>query len=96
MAPLTLPKVVKGDRKQLGGERHREEERLSTHSAANPLSQLYSILSRFTKIIVNAIMGMVKGMAVMINSLYKKFLSSILRSAFGVTLVNSFYVILCP
>lgn len=36
-------------------------------------------------------MQMVKGMADMINSLYKKALSAILRSAFGVMLVlNSF------
>ena len=36
-------------------------------------------------------MQMVKGMAVMLNSLYKKLLSAILRSAFAVMLVMDFF-----
>lgn len=86
LAPITAPKVLKGN--QMGRESQLEEESLSPNGSGNPFIQLYNILSKFTKTIVDAITGLMKGMAVMINSLYKKFLSSILRSAFALTLVN--------
>ncbi|KAH7537708.1 hypothetical protein FEM48_Zijuj03G0121600 [Ziziphus jujuba var. spinosa] len=87
LAPVTAPKVAKGN--QVGRERQLEEENSSTNILGNPFIQLYNILSKFTKVVVDAIIGLVKGMAVMINSLYKKLLSSILRSAFAVTLVRT-------
>ncbi|KAF3433240.1 hypothetical protein FNV43_RR24342 [Rhamnella rubrinervis] len=85
-APLTSPKVVKGN--QMGGERQLEEENSRANSPGNPFIQLYNVLSKFTKIIFDAIMGIVEGMSNMINSLYKKLLSSILRSAFAVMLAR--------
>lgn len=72
----------------MGGERQLEEESSRADSPGNPFIQFYNILSKFSKIIIDAIMGMVKGMSDMINSLYKKLLSTILRSAFAVMLVN--------
>lgn len=41
-------------------------------------------------------MSMVKGMGGMINSLYKKALSAILRSAFGVMVVMNFIFVQFP
>lgn len=47
-------------------------------------------MSEFSKYIVQAILRLIKGMGVMVNSLYKKALSAILRSSLGVMLVMVF------
>ncbi|KAG6390831.1 hypothetical protein SASPL_148576 [Salvia splendens] len=52
------------------------------------LFRLGRVLSGLTKYIIEAIMYVIKGMGAMINSLYQKALSAILRSAFGVTLIR--------
>ncbi|KAG8380859.1 hypothetical protein BUALT_Bualt06G0060300 [Buddleja alternifolia] len=59
-----------------------------SNASENPFSRLCSILSMFTKNIAAAILHMVKGMSDMINALYKKALSVVLRSTFGVILIR--------
>ncbi|CBI25518.3 unnamed protein product, partial [Vitis vinifera] len=54
----------------------------------NPFIRVCKILSKFSKYIVRAIAQMMKRTANMLNSLYKKALSAILRSAFAVMLVR--------
>ncbi|KAK8994377.1 hypothetical protein V6N11_045469 [Hibiscus sabdariffa] len=53
-----------------------------------PQFKFFKVLFKFIKYITQAIMQVIKGMTDMLNSLYKKALSSILRSAFGVMLVR--------
>ncbi|XP_057474193.1 uncharacterized protein LOC130762522 [Actinidia eriantha] len=57
-------------------------------SKSNPFIRLCDILSKFSKHIVRAIIRLVKGMGEMLNSLYKKALSAVLRSAFAVMLTR--------
>lgn len=54
--------------------------------------KLFEILLKFTTGIINAIGQRLKGMMDVLNSLYKKVLSAILCSAFGVTLVLNFFI----
>ncbi|XP_062154795.1 uncharacterized protein LOC133862899 [Alnus glutinosa] len=86
LAPLTVHKVVEG--KQLGRENQMEEDSLDLTSLRNSFLRLSKILLKCFKFVAQAIMRMVKGMAVMLNSLYKKLLSAILRSALAVMLVR--------
>jgi pimeloyl-ACP methyl ester carboxylesterase len=89
LAPLTVHKVVEG--KQLGRENQMEEDSLDLTSLRNSFLRLSKILLKCFKFVAQAIMRMVKGMAVMLNSLYKKLLSAILRSALAVMLVMDFF-----
>lgn len=84
-----MSKAVKGN--QLGRENWMEKDSSDSSSLRNPFLNLSEILLKFAKHVAQATMQMVKGMAVMLNSLYKKLLSAILRSAFGVMLVMDFF-----
>lgn len=53
----------------------------------NPYTRIYSILSKFSKTILQAIVNFVTGIGNMINSVYKKILSAFLRSALAVMVV---------
>lgn len=86
LAPLIVHKAVEGN--QLGRENRMEKDSSDSSSLRNPYLKLSKILLKFAKHVAQAIMQMVKGMAVMLNSLYKKLLSAILRSAFAVMLVR--------
>lgn len=87
MAPLIAHKEpVK--RTQLGGDNQIQEDSSNKNSLGNPFVQLGNILSKFAHFVSQAIMNIVKGMANMLKSLYKKLLSAILRSAFAVMLVS--------
>ncbi|XP_024029705.1 uncharacterized protein LOC21400132 [Morus notabilis] len=87
VAPLIAHKEpVK--RTQLGGDNQIQEDSSNKNSLGNPFVQLGNILSKFAQFVSQAIMNIVKGMANMLNSLYKKLLSAILRSAFAVMLVR--------
>ena len=57
---------------------------------AKPFIKIFEILLRFTTCITRAIVQMTKGMTDMLNLMYKRTLSAILRSAFGVMLVFFF------
>lgn len=81
-----MHKAVEGN--QLGRENRMEKDSSDSSSLRNPYLKLSKILLKFAKHVAQAIMQMVKGMAVMLNSLYKKLLSAILRSAFAVMLVR--------
>lgn len=84
-----MHKAVEGN--QLGRENRMEKDSSDSSSLRNPFLKLSKILLKFAKHVAQAIMQMVKGMAVMLNSLYKKLLSAILRSAFAVMLVMDFF-----
>ncbi|XP_062092282.1 uncharacterized protein LOC133798103 [Humulus lupulus] len=85
LAPLTVPKVEKGNQMR---EKNKKEANSNSSSQGNPFIHLRNIFSNVTKIVLQAMMRVVKGMADMLNSVYKKFLSAILRSAFGVMLIR--------
>ncbi|KAM5556922.1 bifunctional epoxide hydrolase 2 [Rosa sericea] len=85
-APITTQKVVKGS--QPGTNNQTEEDGSNSVDNGNPFVQFSKVLSKFARFISQAILGLVKGMAVMLNSLYKKFLSALLRSAFAMMLVR--------
>lgn len=91
LAPLTVSKVVEG--KHLRRENQMEEDSLNLSTLRNPFLRLLKILLKCFKFVAQAIMRMVKGMAVMVNSLYKKLLLAILRSALAVMLVTDFFPI---
>ena len=83
LAPRVIPKPkaveTKGDRSD-------------SNNLGKPQFKLFEMLFKFTKYVTEAIMGMIKGMTDVLNSLYKKALSSILQSAFAVVLVLTFFV----
>lgn len=87
VAPLIVQKeAVMGN--PLGGDNQIQEDSSNSKSLGNPFVRLCNILARFSTLVSQAIMKMVKGMANMLNSFYKKLLSAILRSAFAVMLVS--------
>lgn len=59
---------------------------------ANPISGLFKVLSMITKYISEAITKMMKGVINVLNSLYRKFLLAVLRSALATMLVINFFV----
>ncbi|KAK6135533.1 hypothetical protein DH2020_030704 [Rehmannia glutinosa] len=85
-APLTMQNIAKDN--QAGTENQVPRNNSDLKTSGNLFFRLGSILSKFTKIIAEAIVHMVKGMAIMINSLYKKALSAILRSTLGVMVIR--------
>ncbi|KAK6155986.1 hypothetical protein DH2020_010234 [Rehmannia glutinosa] len=85
-APLTMQNIAKNN--QAGTENEVQRNSSDLKTSGNLFFRLRSILSKFTKIIAEAIVHMVKGMASMINSLYKKALSAILRSTLGVMVIR--------
>uniref|UniRef100_A0A5B6YI54 AB hydrolase-1 domain-containing protein n=1 Tax=Davidia involucrata TaxID=16924 RepID=A0A5B6YI54_DAVIN len=86
LAPLIVRKVAKGN--QSGRNSEIQEDSSNSNTYGNPFIMLGNILSKFSKYIVQAIMHLVKGMVDMLNSLYKKALSALLRSAIAVMLVR--------
>ncbi|KAF5736482.1 hypothetical protein HS088_TW14G00625 [Tripterygium wilfordii] len=86
LAPIGVRKAVDGNKSRADNESERDKANSSTlHKSFH---KLFGSILKFTKYIAQAIMQMVKGMAYMFNSLYKKALAAILRSAFAVTLVR--------
>ncbi|KAJ1387506.1 Alpha/Beta hydrolase fold [Sesbania bispinosa] len=83
-APLTPPKIVKEN--QSRQDVQMKEENSSIRK--NPIFGLYKMLSKIAKYIAVAIAQMVKLMTDVINSLYRKLLSAILRSSLAVMLVR--------
>ncbi|KAK9283228.1 hypothetical protein L1049_011464 [Liquidambar formosana] len=86
LAPHAVHKVVNGN--LAGGGNQIREEGPNSNIYGNPLIRLCKILLNLSKYIAQTIMRMVKGMADMLNSLYKKALSAILHSSFAVMLVR--------
>ncbi|XP_031249100.1 uncharacterized protein LOC116137323 isoform X2 [Pistacia vera] len=86
LAPRIVQKVVEGNPWERNDQI--ERDRSGSFNLVKPFVKLYGILSMFTKHIAQAILRVAKGMADMVNSLYKKLLSTVLRSAFGVMLVR--------
>lgn len=85
LAPFTLKSVVKEN--QTGTANQTQGRSSDSKSKGTLFSRLGSVLSTLTKYITEAIMLVIKGMAGVINTLYQKSLSAILRSTVGVILV---------
>ncbi|XP_047316158.1 2-hydroxy-6-oxo-6-phenylhexa-2,4-dienoate hydrolase [Impatiens glandulifera] len=77
IAPLMAPKARK-NKSQIS----------STTVTKNPFIMLFSLFSKFYKFIVLGIMSMLRNLFNFVNSIYKKTLSAILLSGFGVMLVR--------
>nr|KJB78607.1 hypothetical protein B456_013G010000 [Gossypium raimondii]KJB78609.1 hypothetical protein B456_013G010000 [Gossypium raimondii] len=73
LAPRAIPKVV--DTKGDGSD---------SNDQGKPQFKLFKILHKFIKYVTQSIIQMMKRMVDMLNSLYKKALLSVLRSAFAV------------
>lgn len=86
LAPFTLKNVVK--EKQTGTANQTRGRSSDSNSKGSLFSRLGSVLSMLTKYITEAIMLVIKGMAGMLNTLYQKSLSAILRSTIGVMLIR--------
>ncbi|GAU42582.1 hypothetical protein TSUD_302980 [Trifolium subterraneum] len=83
-APLTTPKTVKEN--QSGQDNQMKEDKSSIRR--NPIVELYNSLSKIIKNIVKIITEMMKPMINILNSLYRKLLSAILRSSPAIMLVR--------
>lgn len=90
LAPFTLKNVVKEN--QTGTANQTRGRSSDSNSKGTLFSRLGSVLSVLTKYITEAIMLVIKGMAGMLNTLYQKSLSAILRSTIGVILVINFFL----
>lgn len=87
VAPAILAPLV--TKKASSGRSNKTEEQLSeSKNHTNLFIQLLSILANLTKFIVQAIANILKGMGDIINLLYKRAFSAVLRSAVGVVLVR--------
>ena len=94
VAPAILAPLLKQDfskDNQRGKNNKKQEEHSNSDGHWNPILRIFSMLSKLTKHIAQAIMNMLKGMGDMINYVYKKALSALLRSAIGVMLVINFF-----
>ncbi|XP_054798272.1 uncharacterized protein LOC129303178 isoform X2 [Prosopis cineraria] len=85
LAPFSAPKIVEKNQVRKDNEM---KENNDSPIRANPISGLYKLLSMITKYISEAITKMMKGMINMLNSLYRKFLSAVLRTALATMLVR--------
>ncbi|XP_061356648.1 uncharacterized protein LOC133301072 isoform X2 [Gastrolobium bilobum] len=83
-APLTGPRVVKENQSRQDNQMKEDNSSIGK----NPIFGLYKMLSKITKYIAEAITQMMKQMTNMLNSLYRKFLSAILRSSLAIMLVR--------
>ncbi|KAF7132115.1 hypothetical protein RHSIM_Rhsim09G0187300 [Rhododendron simsii] len=86
LAPLNIRKVVKENQPERDTQRQEEISHSNIHG--NPFIRLGNVLLEFFKYVAQAIMRLFKGMGVMVNYLYKKALSAILRSSLGVMLTR--------
>ncbi|CAI9091883.1 OLC1v1026987C1 [Oldenlandia corymbosa var. corymbosa] len=84
-APLTPQNLPKDDQRDRNNQKPEQSESINRQ---NPIIAIFSTLSKFAKYIVQSIMQIFRSMGDMINSLYKKALSTFLRSAIGVLLVR--------
>ncbi|CAH9121586.1 unnamed protein product [Cuscuta epithymum] len=83
-APFTSPKQGRNGRKS-----HTENGNSdSSRNKKNVFGKIFTILSKFTKYVAQAISGIVKGTGKIMNSLYRKALAALLRSAVGLLLVR--------
>nr|XP_043618242.1 2-hydroxy-6-oxononadienedioate/2-hydroxy-6-oxononatrienedioate hydrolase [Erigeron canadensis] len=79
IAPSTSHKKVKANDKQ---------DSSNSDNPKNPFFNLLSIVSKFSRFIAQTVIRLFKGMASMVDSLYKKALSAFLRSPIAVMLVR--------
>ncbi|KAF9670492.1 hypothetical protein SADUNF_Sadunf13G0074700 [Salix dunnii] len=86
LAPNAVQKLAKQDK--VGRENQTEGEISNSNMLAKPFIKIFEILLKFTTYITQAIVQMTKGMTDMLNLMYKRALSAILRSAFGVMLIR--------
>lgn len=89
LAPFTMKSAVKEN--QNGADDQNQGKSSDSNKKGNPLFRLGSLLLGLTKYISEAIMYVIRGMGDMMNSLYQKALSAILRSTFGVILVINLF-----
>lgn len=89
LAPFNSPKIVKENQSR---EDNQMKEDSNSPIRPNPFLGIYNILCKIAKSISEAITQMIKGTMYMLNSLYKKFLSAILRSALATILVVDFFI----
>ncbi|ESW08388.1 hypothetical protein PHAVU_009G041500 [Phaseolus vulgaris] len=82
-APLTTPKTVKENQ-----SRHDSQMKEDSSIRRNPILRLYKVMSKITKYIAEAITQMMKWTIDILNSLYRKLLSAILRSSLAIMLVR--------
>ncbi|KAG5233071.1 2-hydroxy-6-oxononadienedioate/2-hydroxy-6-oxononatrienedioate [Salix suchowensis] len=85
-APNAAQKPAEQDK--AGRENQTEGEISNSNMLAKPFIKIFEILLKFITYITQAIVQMTKGMTDMLNLMYKKTLSAILRSAFGVMLIR--------
>ncbi|KAL5075376.1 hypothetical protein RYX36_014360 [Vicia faba] len=83
-APLTTPKVVRENQPRQDNEM--KEDNASIRK--NPIVELYTSLSKIIKNVAMAITKMMKPMIDILNSLYRKLLSTILLSSPAIMLVR--------
>ncbi|OIT35563.1 PREDICTED: uncharacterized protein LOC109243201 isoform X1 [Nicotiana attenuata] len=86
LAPLNSGPVAKDN--PSGKSNQTEGDDLEVNSNGNWFTTVVSILSKLSQYLGRAIMRLVKGMGDMINYLYKKALSTFLRSTIGIMLVR--------
>lgn len=89
LAPLNLGPVAKDN--SSGKRNQTEGEDLEVKSKENWFTTVFSILSKVSQYLGQAIMRLVRRMGDMIKSLYKKALSAFLRSAIGIMLVCTLF-----
>ncbi|KAL3653378.1 hypothetical protein CASFOL_003059 [Castilleja foliolosa] len=85
-APLAMRNTVRDNKD--GIKNQKQENSSDSNTSENLFFKIFGVVSKLTKIISEAIVRMVKGMAVMISSVYKKALSAILRSTIGVMVIR--------
>ncbi|KAJ9176029.1 hypothetical protein P3X46_014522 [Hevea brasiliensis] len=85
-APRPFYRVAEGN--EGGRDTQTEGDGSNSNGFKKQFIKLSVILLKLTTCIIQAITQMLKGMADMLNSLYKKVLSAILRSDFGVMLIR--------
>ncbi|GER46582.1 alpha/beta-Hydrolases superfamily protein [Striga asiatica] len=85
-APRAMQNTVKDEKSDI--ENQTQGNSSDLNSRGNLFFRIFHILSKSSKIIAEVIANVAKGMAAMINTLYKKALSAILLSAFGVMLIR--------
>ncbi|XP_071710254.1 uncharacterized protein [Rutidosis leptorrhynchoides] len=80
IAPLTTSKKVKEKDQQ---------DNSNSEKPKNPIFSFLSIFSKLSRFIAQTVMHLLRGMANMVDSLYKKTLSAFLRSPIALTLVRT-------
>jgi len=89
-APLTTPKIGKQNQSRQDSQMKEEDSSIRR----NPILGLYKMMSKITKYIAEAITQMMKWTIDIINSLYRKLLSAILRSSLAIMLVINLFIVM--